>query len=366
MARDYELNWSAHPNIYNNNSGRELKVYFSEPESGVNEDTGLILFIPGFGGNAHSNVYKKMRSNFADEYNLVTVQCDYFGQEFMQGSNKISINLSKESVQGIFSNEEISQIFNNGFDFRKFLDVASQYNLNVTVNEVLEESLENFNDMGIMQAIDNITALTYVIQILKDNDLIFNSKKIILFGQSQGAYLSYLCNALAPDLFTLLIDNSSWLFPQYLKSPRYLYSQIGKMNMQTEFSYLASKMHYDEELLHLPTLYKQVDNKCMIKCFHGTTDNLINHEQKREFCKQINHCDFNEVTSEKVDGVIFKSTNHGLDADFIKLVDYVYNDFNFEKGTELNISSVSIKTKYANYKIEYSSGVPILKIENKK
>ena len=38
---------------------RKLKVYFSLPEDGINGETGIVLFVPGYGGNANSNVYKK-------------------------------------------------------------------------------------------------------------------------------------------------------------------------------------------------------------------------------------------------------------------------------------------------------------------
>lgn len=366
MSKDYELTWPAHPNIYNNNSQRDLKFYFSEPEQGVNKNTGIVLFIPGFGGNAKSNVYKKMRTKFADKYNLITVQCDYFGQEFMQGSNRISINISKESVENIFSKNEIVEIFNNDFDYQSFINIASRYKINVLVKEVLEESVANFSDMGILQAIDNITALIYVMQILNDNQLEFDTNKIILFGQSQGAYISYLCNAFAPNLFSLLIDNSSWLFPQYINGPRYLYNQIGKMTLQTEFSYYVEQMDCDEELLYLPLLYKQVENQCKIVCFHGTTDNLISHLEKSEFCNGVRNCEYNEIGISEVDGEIFKSTSHGLEADFIKLFDYVFMNTKFGEFRDSNLPYVQFETSKALYSIDYHSGLPVMTISKNK
>jgi hypothetical protein len=365
MSKDYQLNWPAHPNIYNHYSPRELNIYFSEPDQGVNKDTGLILLIPGFGGNPKSNVYKKMRSKFADEYNLITVQCDYFGQEFMQGSQNVAYNLSKKSLESIFSREELAKVYHPEFDPEKFLKIGSRYPINVRVKEILHESINNFNDMGILQAIDNITALTYVIQVLKDNGLTFNTRKIILFGQSQGAYLSYLCNAFAPTLFTLLIDNSSWLFPAYLRSSRYLFTKVGNMTLQTEFSYFASKRTHDEELLYLPSLYRHMQNNCEIICFHGTTDQLIPYTEKRDFCNQIEHCIYHEIGSDKVDGDIFKSTSHGLDANFLKLFDYVYKNVDFSYGKDINLGPVTFETSEATYDVTYETGIPVLNIKSK-
>ncbi|MGF9699808.1 hypothetical protein [Paenibacillus sp. MABNR03] len=49
MSKEYDLTIHGHPNIYNNNSPRSLKIYFSEPDAGVNQETGIILLISGLG-----------------------------------------------------------------------------------------------------------------------------------------------------------------------------------------------------------------------------------------------------------------------------------------------------------------------------
>ncbi|VDH00935.1 Uncharacterised protein [Lysinibacillus sphaericus] len=92
MAVKNTITVLAHPNIYNgSNTGRELRIDFSLPECGVTNETGLLLLVPGFGGNIESKVYRKMRVIFADHYNLVVVQCSYFGDEFMQTSDNITL-----------------------------------------------------------------------------------------------------------------------------------------------------------------------------------------------------------------------------------------------------------------------------------
>ncbi len=362
MSKSYELTWPAHPNIYSGAS-RELTIYFSEPEHGVNEETGLALLIPGFGGNSRSNVYKKMRAHFADQYNLIVVQCDYFGQEFMQSSESISFQLKKEALKKIFTPAEVEQIYTTkSGDPNTFIKVASRYPIKVVAKEALKETDDNFSDMGIMQALDNLTAVYYVMRIIEDNKLNFNRNKMILFGQSHGSYLSYLCNAMAPHLFSLLIDNSSWIFPAYLKSSRYLNMSIGKMNLQVEFDYLASKKEYDKEFLNLFTLYRSVENECKIECFHGTTDHLITHIDKQRFCESINHCNYHEISSDKVDGTIFKSTNHGLDADFLQLFDLVVGNHAFEERKVSNPKYIKFKTKKANYVIDYTNELPVLTV----
>ncbi|WP_084243355.1 DUF2920 family protein [Planomicrobium okeanokoites] len=360
MAKDYKINLPAHPNIYSNDEARDFNIYFSEPDEEVNKETGLLLLIPGFGGDANSNVYKKMRADFADKYNLVTVQCDYFGQEFMQDTKSLKLNIDKDFLYQNLSSGEYNQIYGKSFNVNKFLEIGSKYKINVSGKEEISETATNYNDMGIMQAIDNLTALHYVVKIIEDNNFEFNTKKIIVFGQSHGAYLSYLCNALSPGLFSLIIDNSSWLFPQYLTSSRFLTRQYGEMKIQIEFDYHARKLEYDDEFLNLVSLYSKFENKCVIEVYHGTEDKLISSEQKEDFCREIKSCMYNEISSENIDGEIFKSAGHGLQADFIKLFDKVINNHAFEFSTVMNLKDSVIATSKYNYQVNYKNGVPIL------
>ena len=90
MSKEYMVKTKSQSSLYTNIHGgdRDLTVYYSIPDRGVTAETGVLLLIPGYGGNANSNVYRKMRRVFPDLYNLIVVQCDYFGWEFMQGVNE--------------------------------------------------------------------------------------------------------------------------------------------------------------------------------------------------------------------------------------------------------------------------------------
>ncbi|OZV13450.1 hypothetical protein CIW83_04450 [Tissierella sp. P1] len=366
MAKEYNYEMYGQPSLHTLKE-RKFNVYFSEPDSGINKDTGILLLIAGFGGNANSNVYKKMRNTFADKYNLVTIQCDYFGWEFMQGANNISLNVNKHQLQRDFKREEIDYIYRDKDIFPRLMEIVSNNKINLSAKENLKETLDNYNDMGLIQAIDNISAVISVIEVVKDNGHSFNENKIILYGHSHGAYLSYLCNAFAPSMFSLLIDNSSWLFPVYLKSNRYLNSMYGNSLLSVEFEYLAKTLEYDEEILFLPSLYEKLENQCEVICYHGTNDNLISYKDKVVLNEIIKKFRYNEIDNDKVDNKVFKSTQHGLGADFLELFDYTINNYDFEfknTGNKQN-ANVTYKTRKNKYLVDYSSIVPVLHLERK-
>lgn len=315
MSKSYEIIINGHPNIYNHMSERKLKICFSEPDAGVHQDTGILILIPGFGGNANSKVYTKMRSYFADQYNLVTIQCDYFGLEFMQ-------------------------------------------------SEIREETDENFNDMGPLQAMDLLSSVVIVQEILRDNDLAYDANKIIAFGHSHGAYLAYMANAFAPNFFNLIIDNSSWLIPAYLAK-----NMVRKLTDEGEsltFKYrVKDRADFDVEIYDLTKLYKKLRSSCVIHSFHGDDDNLITLEAKRNFILPLKNAYLHEITAGQINE-IFRSNTHGLDADFLKMFDYVMKEIKpeFRRGKNVALQTHRFETSKFSYLIEFDNKVPLLTREH--
>lgn len=363
MAESYEVELWGHPNIYMQNRERKLRVFFSEPEKGINPETGIVLLIAGFSGSATSNVYRKMRDVFADQHNLVTVQCEYFGHEFMMDEKEFSAHFSKKELSRILAPDELAQVYKEDHpNLDLLLKMGDHCSANLTVDAVLHETLNNFNDMGIMQAMDNLVALLSVIAIIKDNGLEFNTRKVIAYGHSHGAYLGYLCNALSPDLFSLIIDNSAWLYPGYLMTPRYRHKRNGQVVIDVIFDYLARRLSADREILSLTRLYERVRNKSRIITFQGSDDQLVKWQDKQNFCEKLSHTEFHLIDSRKVDGQIFRSTGHGLNADFLKLFDKVMQGVSFDQGQELDLRPREWQTALHHYSIHYDSGMVNLKV----
>jgi hypothetical protein len=126
---------------------------------------------------------------------------------------------------------------------------------------------------------------------------------------------------------------------------------------------MAKRLLDDKEILDLSFLYSKFINNCKIISYHGTTDNLISSQYKAEFCNKIRNCSYNEISADKVDSIVFNSTNHGLDADFKELFKYTMenNSMNFEKGTCLDLDNeIIFSTSKHKYIINYQNVVPKL------
>ncbi|CAI3537901.1 DUF2920 family protein [Clostridium neonatale] len=347
MAREYEVEVFGQPSLYKA-SERKFKIYFSEPDYGINNLTGINLLINGYGAHPKSNVYKKMRNEFADKYNLVVLQCEYFGIEFMQTDSEIAYNELREK-----ENEFIRIQYDSNEYYMKIID------------KYQNETLENMNDMGAIQAIDNLTALKVVMDILKSNSFNFNRNKIIVYGHSHGAYLGHLCNLFAPNIFSALIDNSAYVYPTYLDdhNKRKTVRNLGGLLIMERYSYLISKVVFDKEFYNLDNLYSQVDNKCNIICFQGIDDGLYDYKNKIKFIKNIKNAEAELITSENLDNEVFKNTIHGVGADFIKMFEYVDNKYELENhNPNWGFTDIFYTTSKYEYMINNSGGVPRLNV----
>ncbi|NLZ80702.1 MAG: DUF2920 family protein [Clostridiales bacterium] len=353
MAKEYELEIYGQPSLYGKDE-RTFKIYFSEPDTEINEDTGLLLLIAGYGGNANSNVYKKMRNQFADTYNLVTIQCDYFGYEFMQSNDQFPI--TKEVLEESLPQKD-SELLVENFD-------AYQYILNgkeLKGKIDLGETLDNFNDLGLIQMIDNLTAIKVVMDIIEQNGLHFNQNKIIAYGQSHGAYLSYLCNAFAPNLFSAIIDNSAYIYPTYLEESRFFAEKVANCLLIKIYDYLISSIVFDKEIYHLDTVYKQFKNQAIIISFQGSDDNMVLPKVKRDFLDTVDKSTMEYIDEKRLDGEIFKSTTHSLNVDILKLFEYVEKTYPLQNKEVKGIfTDVCYATSSFQYEVSNETGVPLL------
>lgn len=347
----------AHHTIWNGYNKRELRIEFAIPEKGTNNETGLFIFASGFGGDIDSNVYKKMRNQFADLYNVVTVQCDYFGSRFMQGFDEFTFNDETSFLAKVFSEDEIGKIQK---DKSNLLQLLQSKEVEFPVNAKLDETINEFADMSYMQAIDIITAIEAVKVVLIKNDFQYNEQRIIGLGQSHGAYLLHLSNRLAPHLFSHIVDIASWVSPAYLEYTRCLYTQ----KLRVYFNYLANDIIQDQEALTLHQLYEKFENSAFIYSAIGATDNLVNVEDKKISLSKLHHVQFEIIDSAKVDNVIFKSTNHGMDTNFTELIKYVLKmkpHHHNENERQLCYTITSANTKIH---VDYRNGLPLFQLED--
>lgn len=346
-ARYISLELDGHRNIYlsglakENEMPRKLRTEIVLPEKGTDENTGVLILISAYGGNIDSHVFKKMRKEFSDLYNMAVVQCDYWGSKYM-GSEILP---------------EIAPLLRLPYEITGRIKAYGDP----------KESEVEFNEMGIMQAFDVVNATLSSIYYLDKNKMKVNTEKVILFGPSHGAYLAYLANLICPKLYAAIIDISGYLKPYYLDHKRdYVYIHR-ELQVEIICEYFLSRhpeYKYHEDLYDLRFLYKNVNNTCKVIAFQGKEDWMVDWMQKEDFIYQLDNAQFLLIGADEVDGILCRSADHGLGMDFFELFKMLMpmlDPILRGRGNSIELQKeVVLGDEHAFMRISYESGLPRL------
>lgn len=336
----------SHGNIYINSEEarcckREVRVEVGIPDNGTSQSTGLLILIPGYGGNIDSHVYQRMRAEFPDMYNLVTMQCDYFGNKYMGAE-------APPEVKNIYN---IKQIEKGYFTFRGETG----------------ESIDEFNDMGIMQALDIVSTTLDILFMLKDRNYIINTKRIILFGVSHGAYIAHLANLICPDLYNFILDISAYVKPYYLDIVRSVFVQDDRIECQIVLEQFLNKnpqYRYRDKLYDISYLYSKIKNRCKIIALQGKNDPMVKAQEKVEFIKGIDNAEILVIGDEDVDGIMCKNAQHGVGLDFFeffKVMIPLLDSIIWEKSYDISIpEEVLLGDEETHFLINFCEVIPKL------
>ncbi len=359
MAKEYELEINGQPTRYSDAS-RTMKMYFAEPDQGAGDHTGILLLIAGYGGHARSHVYQKMRKTFADRYDLIVVQCDYLGYRYMQNDQHLTV--TEDMLRQVLTPDEIRILAK---DYANHQDLLAGKTLSGYIS--LQECAEDYNEMGLIQAMDNLMAVTVLMDIVQENGIPICCDRCYIYGQSHGAYLAYLCNYLVPGLFTGIIDNSAYVFPYFLEHDREVTCVGEFFSLQKIYHYRLADQKVDRESYDLRCLYADFQNRARIVVYHGAEDEMIPLQEKVGFLNQIDHVILHVISDREVDGVIFRSTGHSLEADLLKVFAMALEELESMSIPVKDDSEIkrnkTFQTKQCRYEIHWETGVPVLYCE---
>ena len=216
--------------------------------------------------------------------------------------------------------------------------IAPNYRLPLTMS--LQPTKGEYNNFGVMQALDILNAICFV----RKNYAEFNlnkTPKTLLFGTSHGGYLAFLCAKFAPWLIDAVVENSG-----YTIVPFGFYS-LGKDFDFTKFfevvdiklfnniaAYIFTKTHFSGNVnaenffcagmlkIRNPLNESQLEtqakhHKSVFVSYHGIKDMLDNAENKERHYEILHRLGYETrlrvVRDEgEIDGKFIKNLEHGM------------------------------------------------------
>jgi hypothetical protein len=296
-----------------------------------NPAKGLVFYIPGFGEDNKAEYINKICRFMAETHGLASVSVDYHAIH-ARPEQGASIAFDEESLQKLkllcyYYGLPLTQA-----NIMETLDkLGEKATEKITLRAIITPPNNEYQNFGILQALDYLTVI---------NDLIaegvpFDSNNIILVGSSHGGYIAHLICKLAPNTINAVIDNSSYtrtamtylgLFPEvYFPNGKLLIEANVKTHWQLKDRCIPHYFGLSQQLIrdvafppHLEEMKRNSERLPQYFCFNSTDDHISPIQEKRLQQRRLQAigCEYalKEITPEDIDGKIFKTMNHGMDA----------------------------------------------------
>ena len=295
---------------------------------------GLIFAIPGFGGDANDAYNALLRRHLASTYDMIAVTVMYHCIRSRPTAGA-AINVTRESAWeyvGRMYDETPEAATAFGLRVDNLLQFMDEQRVPYSMAAVLDPPDGEYQNFGVMQAIDHIFALNELI----DLGVEFDRNNILCLGSSHGGYIAHLINKLAPNTVNGIVDNSSYVKPAmtYLGQGHEAVidsGSAGHLRCNVETRWLFHNAHTSDFFgpgrfairdvgnpEHMEVAAANSERRCTVRMLGSVRDNLSPAEVK---ARQSEHlaaagfdATFEAIDEAEVDGVAIKNLEHGLGA----------------------------------------------------
>lgn len=309
--------------------------------SAGNPARGLVFYIPGFGEDNQADYVAKLCAHIASKHGHACVAVDYHAYR-ARPAQGCAINLERDSLlklELLCLRHGVPLVQSDLM--RTLHQVADKLDEATSLRAVLEPTDGEYQNFGVLQALDHLVVLNRLIA----DGIPCDHNNVILIGSSHGGYIAHLVAKFAPNSINAVIDNSSYVrapwsflsvFPECHFGPPKLRIDCSVLSRwqfraPSESGYfgLAQQLLRDVSCpLHLQEIKRQSVRLARHFCFNSVDDlyiSPIEHKrfQQRQLQKIGAECQLTEIGAADLDGLLWKTTAHGMNASMKTLCDRV-------------------------------------------
>ncbi len=332
-----------HPDIELGVERQALRSLVALPKAGIGRQTGLVLFLAGYGQDPFGAYVRSLLAWIADNYDCVAAAVGYFGVH----------------VWGPDCRRVPSPTF--------FTEIERHYGVKVTmpkdmaISEVLARLAQlferngvsvlhpdcliyrigtDYNSMGLLPALDGLAVVHALL-----GEFALDRRRLFLLGTSYGGFIAGLMAKLAPQTFRMVIDNSGFSSAQDDIANVYGYAGVffGKVKIHgrsiAAFSTdPANPAFFSPARDAIRSLLRRDHahpNSARIYAYHAASDRIAPTERKlmlREVYAGRAAYDLTVVDQAGLDGRVFKTLEHGMKASMRGLFALSHDKFERDGG----------------------------------
>jgi hypothetical protein len=309
------------------------------PAEGINSDTGLILYIGGYGMNPGDGYTASLLSYLADRHNCVAAAFNYFGARMIAGTADRIVphpdffqNLTAHygltvSVSPEIAMEEI---------LARIATLLAQNGIARLPDDCrLINRSQEYNSMGFLPALDGLTVVHDLMRTFA-----LNKTRLFLLGTSYGGYIAGLIAKFAPRTFRMIVDNSGFSSanddrPAVLGWQKLFMNGVAMLcqNVPSWSPDPGSPHFFSKERQTIRNLLCRAHvfpGTGRIYAYHSATDTVAPTERKqrlRDTYKDRVAYELAIIDENQIDGRNFKTLAHGMNASLRGLFDLSHEKF---------------------------------------
>jgi len=322
---------------------KPLRYLASAPPAGVGPDTGIILFVCPW-GIAPEDAYCRdvLLPRLAARYDCVAAAPSYFGIGVKPGGGAtLEAPAALAGTIRRYLGDAVAAL-----PFPEQLAAAARAGMTELPKEfaLSLSAFPEYQSFGFMPALDCIAVLADLLgrfPVRRD--------RLHCFGSSYGGYVACLVLKLMPNSFHVLVENSGFTAAQPMEMANhefdaYHWTRIGGLRVPVReaspwtFRDPASPAFAGPAVMAirdctLPDHF--APSKSLVRSYHSTEDTLIPIAEKRKFWAALDGkaaLRATEIVPEMLDGKLFKTMAHGMDASLIELMADAMADVPFAGG----------------------------------
>lgn len=365
-----------------------LRYTISFP-SNISEIKGILFIIPGFGEDANSDYMESLRVSIAKEYSLAVVNVFYhcfynrpnLGARLYFDDKDISVlkeishfyEIDFSSLPDI-TEETVLDHLNKCFEIYKATG-KMKIDEKVMIPMSIMAKNNEYQNFGIMQAVDLLNVLIHAKKVLINDDL--KPIPTIFLGSSHGGYLAYLAAKIAPGQIDYVIDNSAYVKPplkyilgkeidindsEFFVSHNHLVLNCFLQTFWTtdkQSPFYFSNDHYNiRDLTYDPHL-NLIHPKTNYIAYHSVSDGIASATDKKEFFDLLNQTGHQTnlhliESPSQIDGKFIKSLDHAMGMSIKGLIHREIPNILNKKSFKRNYSSPLKQIIYPGESIHYT------------